>query len=163
MSYGSISKETHETLAVAMNRAGGRSNSGEGGEDYYERFKPLPNGDSKRSAIKQVASARFGVTSSSLSHADQLRIKMAQTKKTSHIHRFTGGRGAGQAEQVREAMASMGFRTMDEMIGTSRLKLKPSLSLMANQHLMSTFPRSLLSCARLAKQTRTHRHALSFA
>jgi len=80
MSYGSISKETHETLAVAMNRAGGRSNSGEGGEDY-ERFKPLPNGDSKRSAIKQVASARFGVTSYYLFHADQLQIKMAQGAK----------------------------------------------------------------------------------
>jgi len=98
MSYGSISKETHETLAVAMNRAGGRSNSGEGGEDYYERFKPLPNGDSKRSAIKQVASARFGVTSSSLSHADQLRIKMAQGAKPGE-----GGKLAGTKHKNRSA------------------------------------------------------------
>src|SRR5690606_27146108 len=61
MSFGSISAEAHETLAVAMNRLGGKSNTGEGGEDP-ERFKPLPNGDSRRSAIKQVASGRFGVT-----------------------------------------------------------------------------------------------------
>jgi glutamate synthase (NADPH/NADH) large chain len=62
MSYGSISQEAHESLAVAMNRMGGKSNTGEGGEDP-ERYKPLPNGDSKNSAIKQVASGRFGVTS----------------------------------------------------------------------------------------------------
>ncbi|MCE9588916.1 MAG: glutamate synthase large subunit [Planctomycetes bacterium] len=80
MSFGSISKETHETLAIAMNRIGGKSNTGEGGEDY-ERFIPLPNGDSKRSAIKQVASGRFGVTSYYLANADQLQIKMAQGAK----------------------------------------------------------------------------------
>ena len=80
MSYGSISKETHETLAVAMNRIGGKSNTGEGGEDY-ERFKPLPNGDSKRSAIKQVASGRFGVTSWYLTNADELQIKISQGAK----------------------------------------------------------------------------------
>ena len=80
MSFGSISKETHETLAIAMNRIGGKSNTGEGGEDYL-RFKPLPNGDSKRSAIKQVASGRFGVTSYYLTNADQLQIKMAQGAK----------------------------------------------------------------------------------
>jgi glutamate synthase (NADPH/NADH) large chain len=80
MSYGSISKEAHETLAVAMNRLGGKSNTGEGGEDY-ERFARLPNGDSKRSAIKQVASGRFGVTSYYLANADQLQIKMAQGAK----------------------------------------------------------------------------------
>jgi glutamate synthase (NADPH/NADH) large chain len=80
MSYGSISRESHETLAVAMNRIGGKSNTGEGGEDY-ERFEPLPNGDSKRSAIKQVASGRFGVTSYYLANADQLQIKMAQGAK----------------------------------------------------------------------------------
>ena len=80
MSYGSISAEAHETLAIAMNRLGGRSNTGEGGEDP-ERFQPLPNGDSKRSAIKQVASGRFGVTSEYLVNADELQIKMAQGAK----------------------------------------------------------------------------------
>ncbi len=80
MSYGSISKEAHETLAIAMNRIGGRSNTGEGGEDP-ERFVPLPNGDSKNSAIKQVASGRFGVTSLYLVNAKELQIKMAQGAK----------------------------------------------------------------------------------
>lgn len=80
MSYGSISAEAHECLAIAMNRIGGKSNSGEGGEDP-DRFVPMANGDSKRSAIKQVASGRFGVTSHYLSAADDLQIKMAQGAK----------------------------------------------------------------------------------
>jgi glutamate synthase (NADPH/NADH) large chain len=80
MSYGSISQEAHETLAIAMNRIGGRSNTGEGGEDP-ERYVPLPNGDSRRSAVKQVASGRFGVTSEYLVNADDLQIKMAQGAK----------------------------------------------------------------------------------
>ncbi len=80
MSYGSISQEAHETLAIAMNRLGGKSNTGEGGEDP-ERYQLLPNGDSKRSAIKQVASGRFGVTSEYLVNADDLQIKMAQGAK----------------------------------------------------------------------------------
>ena len=80
MSYGSISKEAHETLAVAMNRIGGKSNTGEGGEDP-ERYQPLPNGDSKNSAIKQVASGRFGVTSEYLVNAREIQIKMAQGAK----------------------------------------------------------------------------------
>jgi glutamate synthase (NADPH/NADH) large chain len=80
MSFGSISAEAHETLAVAMNRVGGKSNTGEGGEDYA-RFKQLANGDSKRSAIKQVASGRFGVTSWYLTNADELQIKIAQGAK----------------------------------------------------------------------------------
>ena len=80
MSYGSISAEAHETLAIAMNRLGGKSNTGEGGEDA-ERYVPLPNGDSRRSAIKQVASGRFGVTSEYLVSADDLQIKMAQGAK----------------------------------------------------------------------------------
>ncbi|MAE66313.1 MAG: glutamate synthase large subunit [Phycisphaeraceae bacterium] len=80
MSYGSISLETHETLAIAMNRLGGKSNTGEGGENY-DRFNPLPNGDSRRSAIKQVASGRFGVTSWYLTNADELQIKIAQGAK----------------------------------------------------------------------------------
>jgi glutamate synthase (NADPH/NADH) large chain len=80
MSYGSISAEAHETLAIAMNRLGAKSNTGEGGEDP-ERFRPLPDGDSRRSAIKQVASGRFGVTSEYLVNADELQIKMAQGAK----------------------------------------------------------------------------------
>jgi glutamate synthase (NADPH/NADH) large chain len=80
MSYGSISKEAHEALAIAMNRIGGKSNSGEGGEDP-DRFIPDSNGDWRRSAIKQVASARFGVTSYYLSEAVELQIKMAQGAK----------------------------------------------------------------------------------
>ena len=80
MSYGSISAEAHETLAIAMNRLGGRSNTGEGGEDP-ERFIPDANGDLRRSAVKQVASGRFGVTSEYLVNADDLQIKMAQGAK----------------------------------------------------------------------------------
>ncbi|MCD4711271.1 MAG: glutamate synthase large subunit [Bacteroidales bacterium] len=80
MSYGSISREAHEALAIAMNRIGGRSNTGEGGEDP-ERFEPLENGDSTRSAIKQVASGRFGVTTHYLVNADEIQIKVAQGAK----------------------------------------------------------------------------------
>ena len=80
MSYGSISQEAHETLAIAMNRLGAKSNTGEGGEDP-ERFVPMANGDSKRSSIKQVASGRFGVTSEYLVNADDIQIKMAQGAK----------------------------------------------------------------------------------
>ena len=80
MSFGSISKEAHENLAIAMNRIGGKSNTGEGGEDPA-RFRPTRNGDSRRSAIKQVASARFGVTAEYLVNADELQIKMAQGAK----------------------------------------------------------------------------------
>ena len=80
MSYGSISAEAHETLAIAMNRIGGKSNTGEGGEDP-ERFLVMSNGDSKRSAIKQVASGRFGVTSEYLVNSDDIQIKMAQGAK----------------------------------------------------------------------------------
>ncbi|MCP4297753.1 MAG: glutamate synthase subunit alpha, partial [Proteobacteria bacterium] len=80
MSFGSISRETHESIAIAMNRIGGRSNSGEGGEDP-DRFKKLPNGDWKISKIKQVASGRFGVTSEYLVSAEEIQIKMAQGAK----------------------------------------------------------------------------------
>ncbi len=80
MSFGSISQEAHETLAIAMNRLGGMSNSGEGGEDP-ERYVPLPNGDSRRSAIKQIASGRFGVTAEYLINARELQIKIAQGAK----------------------------------------------------------------------------------
>ncbi|MCA8987010.1 MAG: glutamate synthase large subunit, partial [Planctomycetaceae bacterium] len=80
MSYGSISAESHETMAIAMNRLQGKSNTGEGGEDY-SRFEPMANGDSKRSAIKQIASGRFGVTSWYLTNADELQIKISQGAK----------------------------------------------------------------------------------
>ncbi|HEX4298499.1 MAG TPA: glutamate synthase-related protein, partial [Devosia sp.] len=80
MSYGSISREAHTTLAIAMNRIGGKSNTGEGGEEV-DRFKPLPNGDSMRSAIKQIASGRFGVTAEYLVNSDMMQIKMAQGAK----------------------------------------------------------------------------------
>ena len=80
MSFGSISREAHTSFAIAMNRIGGKSNTGEGGEDA-ERFIPLANGDSMRSAIKQIASARFGVTANYLVNADEIQIKMAQGAK----------------------------------------------------------------------------------
>src|SRR5262249_22501685 len=80
MSFGSISREAHTTLAIAMNRIGGKSNTGEGGEES-DRYRPLANGDSMRSAIKQVASGRFGVTIEYLVNADDLQIKMAQGAK----------------------------------------------------------------------------------
>jgi glutamate synthase (NADPH) large chain len=80
MSYGSISRNAHETIAIAMNRIKGRSNTGEGGEDP-ERFIPLPNGDSRKSAIKQVASGRFGVTANYLINAEEIQIKIAQGAK----------------------------------------------------------------------------------
>ena len=80
MSFGSISAEAHESLAIAMNRIGGKSNTGEGGEDA-RRYTPLPNGDSRRSAIKQVASGRFGVTIDYLTNADELQIKIVQGAK----------------------------------------------------------------------------------
>jgi glutamate synthase (NADPH) large chain len=91
MSYGSISKEAHETLAIAMNRIGGKSNTGEGGEDA-DRYVPDPNGDSRRSAIKQVASGRFGVTSEYLVSADDLQIKMAQGAKPGEGGQLPGGK-----------------------------------------------------------------------
>ncbi|MGH8920095.1 MAG: glutamate synthase-related protein, partial [Actinomycetes bacterium] len=91
MSYGSISAEAHQTLAVAMNRIGGRSNTGEGGEDP-DRFTPDPDGDSRRSAVKQVASGRFGVTSEYLVNADDLQIKMAQGAKPGEGGQLPGGK-----------------------------------------------------------------------
>jgi glutamate synthase (NADPH/NADH) large chain len=103
MSFGSISAESHETLAVAMNRLGGKSNTGEGGEDP-SRFQPLPDGDSKRSAIKQVASGRFGVTIWYLANADELQIKIAQGAKPGE-----GGELPGR--KVDERIARIRFST----------------------------------------------------
>src|SRR5512132_1860309 len=103
MSFGAISKEAHETLAIAMNRIGGKSNTGEGGEDP-ERFVRLPNGDSKNSAIKQVASARFGVTTDYMVHAKELQIKMAQGAKPGE-----GGQLPGH--KVDETIARLRYAT----------------------------------------------------
>ena len=89
MSFGSISKEAHESMAIAMNRLGAASNSGEGGEDE-ERYEPLPNGDSRKSAIKQVASGRFGVTINYLVNSRELQIKMAQGAKPGEGGQLSG-------------------------------------------------------------------------
>ncbi|MGH7248695.1 MAG: glutamate synthase-related protein, partial [Pseudomonadota bacterium] len=103
MSYGSISKEAHETLAIAMNRIGGRSNTGEGGEDE-ERFRRDPNGDWRRSAIKQVASARFGVTTNYLVNADDLQIKIAQGAKPGEGGQLPGHKVDETIARVRHAI-----------------------------------------------------------
>ena len=108
MSFGSISRETHETLAIAMNRMGGKSNTGEGGEDY-ERFKTLPNGDSKRSAIKQVASGRFGVTSWYLTNADQLQIKIAQGAKPGEGGELPGDKVSEEIATTRHTTPGVGL------------------------------------------------------
>jgi glutamate synthase (ferredoxin) len=108
MSYGSISGEAHETLAVAMNRIGGKSNTGEGGEDPA-RFRPLPNGDSKRSAIKQVASGRFGVTSEYLVNADELQIKMAQGAKPGEGGQLPGHKVYPWIAKVRYSTPGVGL------------------------------------------------------
>jgi glutamate synthase domain-containing protein 2/glutamate synthase domain-containing protein 3 len=108
MSFGSISKEAHETLAVAMNRIGGRSNTGEGGEDP-ERFKKDPNGDWRRSAIKQVASARFGVTTEYLVNADELQIKMAQGAKPGEGGQLPGHKVDEYIGKVRHSTPGVGL------------------------------------------------------
>lgn len=108
MSYGSISKEAHETLAIAMNRIGGKSNTGEGGEDPI-RFVPLPNGDSKRSAIKQVASGRFGVTSEYLVNADELQIKISQGAKPGEGGELPGSKVYPWVAKVRHSTPGVGL------------------------------------------------------
>jgi len=108
MSFGSISHEAHTTLAIAMNRMGARSNSGEGGEDE-SRYQPLPNGDSMRSRIKQVASGRFGVTSYYLSNADELQIKMAQGAKPGEGGQLPGHKVDDWIGRVRHATPGVGL------------------------------------------------------
>jgi len=108
MSFGSISKEAHETLAIAMNRMGARSNTGEGGEDE-ERFKLLPNGDSKRSSIKQVASGRFGVTVNYLTNADELQIKVAQGAKPGEGGQLPGHKVDDFVAKVRHSIPGVGL------------------------------------------------------
>ncbi|MFB4160780.1 glutamate synthase large subunit [Geomicrobium sp. JSM 1781026] len=108
MSFGSISKEAHESLAIAMNRIGGRSNTGEGGEDP-ERFTPDENGDLRRSAIKQVASGRFGVTSHYLVNADEIQIKIAQGAKPGEGGQLPGNKVYPWVAQVRGTTAGVGL------------------------------------------------------
>jgi len=108
MSFGSISKEAHETLAIAMNRIGGRSNTGEGGEDA-ERFKPDANGNWRRSAIKQVASARFGVTTNYLVNADDLQIKIAQGAKPGEGGQLPGHKVDEVIARVRHSIPGVGL------------------------------------------------------
>ena len=108
MSYGSISKEAHETLAIAMNRIGGKSNTGEGGEDPA-RYAPDENGDLRRSAIKQVASGRFGVTSEYLVNADDLQIKMAQGAKPGEGGQLPGPKVYPWIAEVRHSTPWVGL------------------------------------------------------
>ncbi len=103
MSFGSISKEAHETIAIAMNRIGAKSNTGEGGEDEA-RFVRLPNGDSRRSAIKQVASGRFGVTANYLINADELQIKIAQGAKPGEGGQLPGHKVDAEIARVRHSI-----------------------------------------------------------
>ncbi|HTX51253.1 MAG TPA: glutamate synthase-related protein, partial [Caulobacteraceae bacterium] len=108
MSFGSISREAHTTLAIAMNRIGGRSNTGEGGEEA-DRFKPLPGGDSMRSAIKQVASGRFGVTAEYLVNADDIQIKMAQGAKPGEGGQLPGYKVDKNIARVRHSTPGVGL------------------------------------------------------
>ncbi|MFP6782416.1 MAG: glutamate synthase large subunit, partial [Gammaproteobacteria bacterium] len=108
MSYGSISREAHETLAIALNRIGGRSNTGEGGEDP-DRFTPDANGDLRRSAIKQVASGRFGVTSEYLVNADDLQIKMAQGAKPGEGGQLPGHKVYPEIAKTRHSTPGVGL------------------------------------------------------
>lgn len=108
MSFGSISHEAHSTLAIAMNRIGGKSNTGEGGEDEM-RYERLPNGDSMRSAIKQIASARFGVTSNYLTNADELQIKMAQGAKPGEGGQLPGHKVDAWIAKTRHSTPGVGL------------------------------------------------------
>jgi glutamate synthase (NADPH/NADH) large chain len=108
MSLGSISAESHETLAIAMNRLGGKSNTGEGGEDPV-RFKPMENGDSKRSAIKQVASGRFGVTIEYLTNADEIQIKISQGAKPGEGGELPGKKVDNYIASIRYSTPGVGL------------------------------------------------------
>src|SRR4029079_5977029 len=108
MSFGSISHEAHSTLAIAMNRLGGKSNTGEGGEDEI-RYIPLPNGDSMRSAIKQVAAGRFGVTTEYLVNADMMQIKMAQGAKPGEGGQLPGHKVDATIARVRHSTPGVGL------------------------------------------------------
>src|SRR3989337_2379592 len=105
MSYGSISAEAHENLAIAMNRLGGKSNTGEG----VERFVPMPNGDSKRSSVKQVASGRFGVTAEYLTNSDDIQIKMAQGAKPGEGGQLPGNKVYPWVARTRHSTPGVGL------------------------------------------------------
>jgi len=108
MSFGSISAETHESLAIAMNRLGGKSNTGEGGEDAA-RFQPMENGDSRRSAIKQIASGRFGVTNWYITNADELQIKVAQGAKPGEGGELPGAKVDINIARIRHSTPGVGL------------------------------------------------------
>ena len=125
MSYGSISQEAHEALAIAMNRIGGKSNTGEGGEDPA-RYEPLPSGDSKNSAIKQVASGRFGVTSQYLVKAHELQIKIAQGAKPGEGGQLPGPKVYPWIARVRHATPGVGLISPPRTTTSTRSRTSPS-------------------------------------
>jgi glutamate synthase (ferredoxin) len=127
MSYGSISQEAHEALAIAMNRIGGKSNTGEGGEDPA-RYTPEENGDSKNSAIKQVASARFGVTSHYLVNAKELQIKMAQGAKPGEGGQLPGKKVYPWIAKVRHSTPGVGLISPPPTTTSTRSRTWPSSS-----------------------------------
>src|SRR5260221_3671622 len=108
MTYGSLSKEAHEAMAAGMTRIGGKSNTGEGGKDLV-RYQLESNGDSRNSAIKQVASGRFGVTSNYLVHARELQIKIAQGAKPGEGGQLPGGKVYPWIAKVRHATPGVGL------------------------------------------------------
>src|SRR6202044_2970239 len=108
MSIGALSREAHETLAIAMNRLGGKSNTGEGGEDP-SRFTPDANGDDRRSKIKQIASGRFGVTTHFLVNADQLQIKMGQGAKPGEGGQLPGHKVDSYIAKIRHSTPGVGL------------------------------------------------------
>jgi len=125
MSFGSISADAHETLAIAMNRIGGKSNTGEGGEDPA-RFVPLPNGDSKRSAIKQVASGRFGVTIWYLANADELQIKISQGAKPGEGGELPGRKVDEFIARIRYSTPGVGLISPPPIMTFTRSKTSSS-------------------------------------
>ena len=125
MSLGSISREAHETLAIAMNRLGGKSNTGEGGEDPV-RFAPDPNGDLRRSAIKQVASGRFGVTSWYLVNSDEMQIKMAQGAKPGEGGQLPGHKIDEYIGKIRHSTPGVGLISPPPITTSTRSRTWPS-------------------------------------
>ena len=126
MSYGSISKEAHESLAIAMNRLGGKSNTGEGGEDM-DRFTPDENGDSRRSAIKQVASGRFGVTSFYLVNSDEIQIKIVQGAKP------------GEGGELPGHKVLLPLQRLEEPLGVGLISPPPHHDIYSIEDLLSLF------------------------
>jgi len=127
MSFGSISKEAHETLAIAMNRLGGMSNTGEGGEDEA-RFTPDANGDSRRSAVKQVASGRFGVTTNYLVNATELQIKMAQGAKPGEGGQLPGHKVDSEIARIRHSIPASASSRLRRITTSIPSRISPSSS-----------------------------------